>query len=624
MKHSHDYYAQIFMLLMTGQRGYYRSDVVEKLMADTDAVALVDDFTERFRTHVVESTRPDDIVETPIERPAMAELDVDDAVPLAELTYPDALPLADAEMEMLTPVPRPEGVTHEAVLLPDIEMTAPVITDSLETTHLNAAPAEPSTLESSTLEPTIKSPEVPSECTESVSVEEQGTVLSPGEVPSHSAAPKESFVSEVTRNIPNGKSGQPYQHDLGELLSAAPAEVTGLMLIDDGGTGLRLEGYQLIGELAAAGNAELKVAGQNAPGVNLASWTLRLAIIANPRDLWKTLPSDTTAPYAKADCDVARLSTSSGWRMYMASQRGRSHAHRGGQRDDHGVIRTTRNGWNILAVADGAGSCAFSRQGSLLASTHTVDGLMAYLEADDGNFEAVVLDYLDKQSARNTPPKEWIDALYHSVFTSLHHGFKAICEEAQAANQPVKAFSTTLLLALHKPSAQGDLVITFGIGDGGIAVLETGRAATLMNHVDAGAHAGQTRFLDGAVFSNAEQDFYPRIRIQRFTSLKALVLATDGITDPLFASDNDLHEGESWWRVFDDLAPALEGEQPDDLQSDKVVADPAIGPSHDPLVRYLDFFTPGHHDDRTLAVLLRPQTASDTPSEARVEEANHE
>ncbi|WP_088743265.1 PP2C family serine/threonine-protein phosphatase [Cobetia sp. QF-1] len=605
MKHTHDYYAQIFMLLMTGKRGYYRPEVMDALMANTEAVALVDEFTERFQSHVAESSSSD-----------TAEAAREDGV-----SVPAQMPLPATTMPEM---PAPEMVTPEPITPEPITLTA--LEEASSITPQAVAPerdaAEP--VEKTVVVPEFSQPSEPSQSSEryeaslesSVSsheisepIDAQETTLSPGDVPAPSVVPKEPSVSEMTRNIPNGRSGQSYQHDLGALLLAASSTVTDITLVDDGGTGLVIEDHQLIGELVAAGNFQLVVTGCADDGTCLARWTLRLAIIANPRDLWKTLPSDAQALYAKADCDVARETTPAGWQMFMASQRGRSHAHRGGQRDDHGVIQTTSTGWNILAVADGAGSCVLSRQGSLLASTRTVEGLAAYLEADEGTLEGVVLEYFEQQSTLKTPPKAWIDALYHSVFTSLHQGYKAICEEAQASNQPVKAFSTTLLLALHKPSPQGDLVITFGIGDGGIAVLETGRAATLMNHVDAGAHAGQTRFLDGAVFSNAEQDFYPRIRIQRFTALEALVLATDGITDPMFESDNDLQMGESWWRMFDDLAPSLDGPHATGALAEDSAADAVSGPVDDPLVRYLDFFTPGHHDDRTLAVLRRPHVA---------------
>ncbi|TVU69988.1 PP2C family serine/threonine-protein phosphatase [Cobetia crustatorum] len=615
MKHTHDYYAQIFMLLMTGKRGYYRPEVVDALMANTEAVALVDDFTELFQAHVTESSSGDtadttreDCASVPVQMPLPATTMFE--MPTPDMITPEPITLTALEE---APSATPQAVAPGRDDAEPVEKTV-LVPESSQPSE-STQPSESSERHEASLESSVS----PHEIREPIDVQE--TTLSPGDVPAPSAAPKEPSVSEVTRNIPNGRSGQYYQHDLGALLSAASSAVTDITLVDDGGTGLVIEGHQLIGELAAAGNFQLVVTGCADDGTCLARWTLRLAIIANPRDLWKTLPSDAQALYAKADCDVARETSPAGWQMFMASQRGRSHAHRGGQRDDHGVIQTTSAGWNILAVADGAGSCVLSRQGSLLASTRTVEGLAAYLEADEGTLEGVVLEYFEQQSTLKTPPKAWIDALYHSVFTSLHQGYKAICEEAQASNQPVKAFSTTLLLALHKPSPQGDLVITFGIGDGGIAVLETGRAATLMNHVDAGAHAGQTRFLDGAVFSNAEQDFYPRIRIQRFTALEALVLATDGITDPMFESDNDLQMGESWWRMFDDLAPSLNGPQATGALAEDSAADAVSGPVDDPLVRYLDFFTPGHHDDRTLAVLLRPHTGSETTQE---EGANHE
>jgi serine/threonine protein phosphatase PrpC len=56
--------------------------------------------------------------------------------------------------------------------------------------------------------------------------------------------------------------------------------------------------------------------------------------------------------------------------MLAASQRGRSHAHKGDAREDDFFI-ATGEGWCIAIVADGAGSAKYSRYGSQLIC-HTI------------------------------------------------------------------------------------------------------------------------------------------------------------------------------------------------------------------------------------------------------------
>ncbi|MBQ0832408.1 PP2C family serine/threonine-protein phosphatase [Marinobacter sp.] len=413
--------------------------------------------------------------------------------------------------------------------------------------------------------------------------------LQPGEIPA-SASVESSLPAMMSRteNLPNGRSGQPYDVSLDELLHDLPPQ---LQLESDAESGLSLtDGRRLQGTPTVNGSFQLTVVGlddQNRPTLQL---QLKLALIPSSRELWKDQPSDPDAPYAKPNDDVDRLLVGNGWHMAMGSQRGRSHAHRGGQRDDHGVIAQTASGWNVLIVGDGAGSCEFSRHGSLLATTVARDALLSSLKGDEGvSLEAAALTWW-KGGDYSRMPQELLLRLKNTVITAVHAAHCSISEESRASGHSMKSFSTTLLLALHKETPEGHLVVTFGIGDGGIAALTGGRQAQMLNTADSGEHAGQTRFLDAPLFQE-QQGLYQRVTVKVYEALDALVLATDGITDPKFSSDNDMHNAESWWSLYDELAPAL--------------AAPDEQTEQDPLLDYLNFFVERHHDDRTLAVLYR-------------------
>ena len=418
---------------------------------------------------------------------------------------------------------------------------------------------------------------------------DKSPALRPGELPAVHADLPPLPPETRTESLPNGRAGQQYSLCLDDVL-VLPEHVT-LTLEDDGETGLTLSDERCLhGELHGAGSVQLMVAGRNDEGREVLLLTLRLAVIPSSRDLWKNLPSDPEAPYAKPDEDAARLALDSGWQMAMASLRGRAHAHHGGQRDDHGIIAHTDSGWQLLVVADGAGSCALSREGSRLAATASVEALHEALAPDSAvALEEAVLAYWGSEDRSTRIPQPLVQRLQDTVITAVHKAHLAIHQEAERSEQPIKAFSTTLLVALHKVTEQGHIVISFGIGDGAIVALEPHGNAVLMNSVDSGEHAGQTRFLDGALFQDSA-GLYQRLNVQVLESLKALVLATDGITDPKFASDRELQDGAAWNAFFASLTPAL-------------LAMPAED-ERDPLLEYLNFFIERHHDDRTLAVLF--------------------
>lgn len=426
-----------------------------------------------------------------------------------------------------------------------------------------------------------------------------GARLQPGEVPASTPIePHFPVMMSRTESLPNGRSGQPYNVNLDELLDDLPPQ---LQLESDAGSGLSLtDDRQLQGTPAGNGSFQLAVVGlddQNRPTLQL---QLKLALIPSSRDLWKNLPSDPDAPYAKPDDDVDRLRIGKGWRMAMGSLRGRSHAHRGGQRDDHGVIARAASGWNVLIVGDGAGSCEFSRHGSLLATTVARDTLLSSMGSDEGAMlEAAALTWW-KGGDYSRMPQELLARLKSTVITAVHAGHCAILDEARASGHSMKSFSTTLLLALHKETPEGHMVVTFGIGDGAIGALTGGRQAHMLNTADSGQHAGQTRFLDAPLFQE-QQGLYQRVTVKVYEALDALVLATDGVTDPKFRSDNDMHDAESWWSLYDDLEPFLDGT---DENTDR-----------DPLLEYLSFFVERHHDDRTLAVLYHDSAPVQNNSE---------
>ncbi|MBK6737838.1 MAG: protein phosphatase 2C domain-containing protein [Haliea sp.] len=302
----------------------------------------------------------------------------------------------------------------------------------------------------------------------------------------------------------------------------------------------------------------------------------------NPKSLWKNLDSDQSDPHWKpdSDADVLQLSDRT---IVAVSKRGRSHAHEGKFReDDFRIVRSETSGWIIVAVADGAGSAAKSRLGSKIAVNTAVDVLLEKLNGPDGQ----ILEEFVASWQRGEASEESVVSvgLYAVLGIAVFEACKALEAEASICGVPAKELSTTLLITAYKPTDFGHVFATYWVGDGGVGVYLKNGDVRLLGKVDSGEFAGQTRFLDYKVMTTEE--IASRLRFTVVEDFKALIAMTDGITDPYFTTDHNLECGAYWDKLWGEIAPPLGTEKPE-------VA----------LLAWLDFWSAGNHDDRTIAVL---------------------
>ncbi|MGN1064340.1 MAG: protein phosphatase 2C domain-containing protein, partial [Thermoguttaceae bacterium] len=108
--------------------------------------------------------------------------------------------------------------------------------------------------------------------------------------------------------------------------------------------------------------------------------------------MWKDLPTDGSAPFQKSNSASQGEELADGLVVIAASERGRAHANEGKFRDDHFLIETgpEANGWLFFAVADGAGSANYSREGSKIACEKTYAKLKTYLSEYNVSFDEAV------------------------------------------------------------------------------------------------------------------------------------------------------------------------------------------------------------------------------------------
>lgn len=313
---------------------------------------------------------------------------------------------------------------------------------------------------------------------------------------------------------------------------------------------------------------------------------LKMTVVPDPRSLWKNIPSDESARFHKPDLHDLYIENNNVLLM-GSSVRGRSHAHKGTHRDDDfKLFCDDSSEWNITCVADGAGSCKYSRQGSFVAATSATTTLKEILNGHYG--EALELAYdafhVDKNELTH---QQLLVAYQHTIVKSVFEAAKAIrdCINTEKGDV-VKDFSTTLIIAAHKKVKDGYLVLSFWIGDGGIVIYNKNKSVTLMGEPDSGEFAGQTRFLDNKIFDDAS--VYSRVRMEKVDSMTALILATDGITDAWFETERQLNSVEKWDRLWEELSPHV-------TNSDR--REGLTG-----LTQWMDFWSKGNHDDRTISI----------------------
>lgn len=103
-----------------------------------------------------------------------------------------------------------------------------------------------------------------------------------------------------------------------------------------------------------------------------------------------------------------------------------------------------------MAVADGAGSAKYSREGSRIACEEVTNYCMAQL-ANSKDFESAVKQYNEHKTESESDARKAVgDYIYKIVGTAAFKAHKSINAEAAIKKLPAKQYATTLLLAICK------------------------------------------------------------------------------------------------------------------------------------------------------------------------------
>ncbi len=268
-------------------------------------------------------------------------------------------------------------------------------------------------------------------------------------------------------------------------------------------------------------------------------------------------PADDPFPYPEHVADArGGVETASGrWIMAAASRRGGGHAHDGTHRDD--AFALGRSGdWHLLAVADGAGSAAYSRKTANDSVRIAIDALSAY----------GIHPPVNQEEAR----QRMVTALEAAVM-AIHQAQEAF---TLAHNLSPRDVYTTLMLLIQQPFADGSSVIgTFQVGDGVMVALHATDVIPLQTP-DVGAYPGETRF----VLSYTVDQLVLRVQVESFAAAPACLVMTDGLSetvdDVLVFGRDLLRRHLTWprWEQWGEILAAVLNDDHDSLTDDRTLA----------------------------------------------------
>lgn len=312
-----------------------------------------------------------------------------------------------------------------------------------------------------------------------------------------------------------------------------------------------------------------------------------LVIVADPKDLWEVNEpaEDSLFPKDHEFYKTIKFNNNQNYKIIAASRRGRSHEHNGSFRDDHFEYKILEHDPSlvILSVADGAGSAKYSREGSRLATeqsinflSHKLAAIQAFQDLEKYVFEEPHTSEINKSIVEN-----WNTASIQLFREATDYAMEKIRQKVENTQSSFRDFATTLQIVIVKHVQDKRFISSFWVGDGAVAVYNQEKIR-LLGQTDGGDYVGQTVFLSPNL-----EPFHQYVSITIASAQDWLFLMSDGISDPYFETDSELSSLDNWTQFYNEYKEVLNNDIDGSDLNEKI-----------------HFFKKGHHDDRTLLVLL--------------------
>jgi len=403
---------------------------------------------------------------------------------------------------------------------------------------------------------------------------------------------KKGDIERQHITIPNAKIGKQYQAklDFNELHweDFFWFEIIGL---ESFGLHFNNQTHHITGVPNDSGEASFQIKFKLHEADEVNSKKINFYINPDPKTLFKNNPSDTSDEFWKEDNKnfCKKIEDKS---LIISSKRGRSHAHNDGFREDdflYNEIQDTQ--WHLICISDGAGSAKFSRKGSALV----VEKTNTYFKQQSSVESLKKIDNLIDNLSENVDEIHEISQNFLLECAAFVHD--EIKEFAISKNSTIKDFHATQAFVLVKKHQKGYAILSFGIGDCPINVLyDESDKVILLNDLDIGEYSGGTWFVTSEEIFKNRYTIKNRAKFSFFNDFQYLFLMTDGIYDPKFSVENQLNNIQKW----KDLLVDLQGENEDKVKVDFSLP---IEDTLNKLDQWMDFWSPGNHDDRTVAII---------------------
>jgi len=395
--------------------------------------------------------------------------------------------------------------------------------------------------------------------------------------------------------LPNARAGRPYRAMIRkEYLPSNPLAVCWFDGLEKTGLHYFPDQKQITGIPKSSGSFDVQfnIREYNESGMEqLSTRTLWLVVEEDIDILIREV--DENDPYWKQDEEVYTIPVNRDSRkrltkdMVAASKRGYQQIGKGKIREDGFYIQyDPETRWYALAVADGSGKSKYSCKGSEIACNSAVESCLERLTTQSRKLKRLTIKYSWRKSShlRN----EIIKRLRDIIAASVSKAYADIVAEATKCKHHPEDYATTLLMCICKKFEFGWLVGTFGVGDGAVCVYQKDNwYANLMGGVES---QSEKCFLTTSEIVQPSE-LVQRIRFSIVDDFSALFLMTNGVSDSKFESQADLYSFELWNRFWDEI-------------SSQVDFSGKIKDVGEELIKWLDFWTPGKYDDRTIAILF--------------------
>jgi serine/threonine protein phosphatase PrpC len=338
---------------------------------------------------------------------------------------------------------------------------------------------------------------------------------------------------------------------------------------------------------------------------------ISLVINPDPKSLWVLKPSNQEAIFAKPD-ETQAFEKLGEKNIVVSSKRGRSHGKEGTSRDDDFAFKYfEKTEWSLVVVSDGAGTAFLARKGSKIACDAVVDFFENDVDIEKmKEFEAKILEYNKEKTEDKLKEIEVLSKqILYKATVYVHTKLKEFAEQTfltnpELFNNPkaktnLEYLHSTLIFTLFKKYEFGYLLQSFSVGDCPIAVMNIDKTeTTLLNWLDVGEYGGGTRFITQPnIFHSEERPMASRFSFKIIEDFSYLFLMTDGIYDAKFVVEANLEKHEKWIEFLEDLA----GNNDD---KNKVEFNKDNSEIANQLSKWMDFWSAGNHDDRTLAIVF--------------------